>query len=727
MFLHVARLRLVASTLLLLTPFAFAKEKSLFTSSVTYCEPPETLLIQQFDIAYIAANSSVSFNISAASVQPNVNVSANILVNIYGIQPVNFTLDLCSVFSGALCPLPMYNFTGVDSIALPSSIDVNKHIPGIAYQVPDLEAFAQLQLIEQSTGDLKACVQATLSNGWSMRQEAAEWSAGGIALLALASAVWQSWSPEALAPYRLLDLMYLYQFIGTSALLNLNYPSAYRAFAINFAWAMGLFESDHVQNSINAMRHNTGGDLADATGSAVSLVNRKLSPYNSDVAAASSSFASSISRRAADFVDLDRFRNLVTSAGNVREIVATAVATVTTASSNVLEAGVPIYVNSVKVATANAFMTVFLTALMVAAVALTALGLGYLGLLAAIRSSKGNTERLMEVKYGYMSYARAWCLRLCLIALSPILIFTFYQWTLKDSWASVLLSVLTLLFIAGAILYPTFLTMRLARRSTPYSLLTNPEHHASYGPLYGQYRNPRFYFFLAVLAAMLLKALFVAFAKANGLVQLVLMLIVEVFLLLAQIVLKPHKMRGGDVLGTYLGVVRVVSTGAMIAFLQELHVKAIPRVVIGIAIALILSVAVVVLFINTLVHLGVFSVFKRRRATPPPPSPQDSTTASMVEKEQRDAEKYAGSSESSHSRSTPERNEAMGPAGLHPEHQTPHTPTTGSTTLGEIIPSRWSFSHHNESPHSPYFVPMPDSQSQSHRPPTIQEHPRYQI
>lgn len=38
------------------------------TSSVTYCEPPETLLIQQFDIAYIAANSSVSFNISAASV-----------------------------------------------------------------------------------------------------------------------------------------------------------------------------------------------------------------------------------------------------------------------------------------------------------------------------------------------------------------------------------------------------------------------------------------------------------------------------------------------------------------------------------------------------------------------------------------------------------------------------------------------------------------------------------
>jgi len=41
---------------------------SLVTSSVSYCKPPETLLIQQFYVAYFAANSSISFNISAASV-----------------------------------------------------------------------------------------------------------------------------------------------------------------------------------------------------------------------------------------------------------------------------------------------------------------------------------------------------------------------------------------------------------------------------------------------------------------------------------------------------------------------------------------------------------------------------------------------------------------------------------------------------------------------------------
>jgi len=83
----VARLRPVLPAFLLLLPFVNAKDESLceclytvsccipltiflnpVTSSVTYCAPPETLLIQQFDLAYFAKNSSILFNISAASV-----------------------------------------------------------------------------------------------------------------------------------------------------------------------------------------------------------------------------------------------------------------------------------------------------------------------------------------------------------------------------------------------------------------------------------------------------------------------------------------------------------------------------------------------------------------------------------------------------------------------------------------------------------------------------------
>ena len=41
---------------------------STVTSSVTYCEPPETLLVQRFQVAFYPRTQTVAFNLSAASV-----------------------------------------------------------------------------------------------------------------------------------------------------------------------------------------------------------------------------------------------------------------------------------------------------------------------------------------------------------------------------------------------------------------------------------------------------------------------------------------------------------------------------------------------------------------------------------------------------------------------------------------------------------------------------------
>jgi hypothetical protein len=314
----------------------------------------------------------------------------------------------------------MYNFTGTDSIALPSSLGVSSRIPGVAYKIPDLEAFAQLTLVETTTGIMKACVQSTLSNGWSTHQLAVEWSTGGLALLGLLSALLQSHSPDALAPYRLLDLFYLYQSIATTSFLNLNYPSVYRAFALNFAWAMGLFASATMQQSINDMRHLTGGNMADASeGSAVGLVNRKLSPYNvlpTSSAISVSSLATHIGKLPQSFAAaLSDFGTLNYAAGplgNISELVVGGVATVTQSSANVLQAGVPIFANSLGIATANAFMTAFLLALIFIAIALGTLGLGYLAVVIILRIGVGKREQLMEIRYGFPAFARAWGFRI---------------------------------------------------------------------------------------------------------------------------------------------------------------------------------------------------------------------------------------------------------------------------------------------------------------------------
>jgi hypothetical protein len=362
--------------------------------------------------------------------QPDVNVTANLFLNVYGMKPVNLTLDFCNILGGALCPLPQYNFTGADSITLPSSLDVASRIPGIAFKIPDLEGYAQLSLTDVRTGKIRACVQATLANGWSTHQKAVEWATGGVAIAALLLSLGVSaLVVDAIPAFRFLDLMSLYQTIGTSALLSLNYPSIYRAFTLNFAWTLGLFptsESSPIQNSINRMRHLTGGRLADSSsGSAVQFVNRRLSPYNG-VAAPSTSLplsdlfkrdvVTSYARRFSEFVGVSSGAVVTSHLAKREETIKGEVQTVTSDSSNVLQAGLPIYVNSVNVSTSNAFMTAFFCALMLIAVGLAVLAIGY-GVSVLLNRRRAQrqpqTEKSPEEPpFDYLSFARSWILRL---------------------------------------------------------------------------------------------------------------------------------------------------------------------------------------------------------------------------------------------------------------------------------------------------------------------------
>jgi len=94
------------------------------------------------------------------------------------------------------------------------------------------------------------------------------------------------------------------------------------------------------------------------------------------------------------------------------------------------------------------------------------------------------------------------------------------------------------------------------------------------------------------------------------------------------IILKPYKTRKADILAGYLALVRLVCSGLMIAFIPSLEAKAIPRVAIGIVTAVIFSVAVVVMFFNTVWNILQPLISRRRRD----PSPSESLDASTLEK-----------------------------------------------------------------------------------------------
>ncbi|KAI0690102.1 hypothetical protein BC835DRAFT_201161 [Cytidiella melzeri] len=709
MFFSVARSRLFIASLLALSHVADAHLNTLFTSSVSYCAPPESILIQQFDVAYFEYNRSVVFNISAASVLPNVSVSANLFVNVYGMRPINISLDLCTLLHGALCPLPTYNFTGADSVTLPDSINVASALPGIAYKIPDLEAFVQLTLTEVGTGKTRACIQATVSNGWSTHQTAVEWTTGGIALLALISAVgWSYVQPESLPAVRLLDLIYLFQSIAASSLLALNYPIVFRSFALNFAWSLGLFSmspTSSIQNTINRMRSHTGGDVMGVdSGSAVSLVNRKLSPYNT---------ITLINKLLAPVFFAKSSGTGLDAIENANVLVGGNVATVTQESSNILQAGIPIYTNFIGIATANAFMTIFFISLIFIAIAMGILGLGYLITVALARKSWGKRQQATfeAARIAYPDFARAWGLRVALICVVPVFIFAFYQWTLHDSWAAVLLSVILLLAVLLCIIPPIAFILRPSLFSRWIKDVDTSE-ATTLMPLTASLRSQRYYYILAIFIAILVKSLVIAFGQAHGMVQTIVILVVEVLLLAILLTLRPFRTRGADVLSTFLSIFRVTGTGLMIAFSESVNLQPIPRVAIGIVIAVIYSVAVVIMFFNTLVNIGLLRLlpWKRNKNVPTDAtalsshqSLEEGKTGPSEKSSQTDSATPASSTvfrrphnpEPSHTPSTPSSMSPTTTLSRFSEPPTIYTPTTATTTstLGEQLPHRWSFQH----------------------------------
>jgi len=355
-----------------------------------------------------------------------------------------------------------------------------------------------------------------------------------------------------------------------------------------------------------------------------------------------------------------------------------------------------------------------------------------------------------------------------LLLLLPLLIFTFYQWTLKDSWVSILLSTITFVGLLVFLIYPSYLIFRSVRLSKDtYRLYSHspPTYLTSLGPLYAQYRPERYYAFLTLLIIPFIRAIFISFAKHNGLAQVILLLATEFIALGSQIVLKPHRTRGGDILSTYLGLTRLITTGLLIAFVESVALRAIPRTIIGAIIAVIWSLAVVILILNLVIFHVLVPLWrivigrkKSNESTTAVGSPSNSEGSTLEKGEQRlmlderpldqhpdvlpndtgitPAPSWDRITAGRRALNpTPNRNVPLDPEVLQAYPISPsesvstsqvselpsmYTRESGTTTVGSLLPRRWSFSTglENSNPTESFPASPAGHSYQSSRPPS---------
>jgi hypothetical protein len=254
----------------------------------------------------------------------------------------------------------------------------------------------------------------------------------------------------------------------------------------------------------------------------------------------------------------------------------------------------------------------------------------------------------------------------------PFTIFAFYQWTLKDSWLSLLFSILAFLVVISLISYLTFVTIRIAHRSTPHALYSDAKHSLLQSTLYAQSRAPRYYYFILPVMASFCKAICISFANGNGEVQIILITILEGVTVIACLILRPCTTKGGDVFLIFLASARLLCTTLTIAFVERLELAPIPRVVIGLVIAAIFSAAVIVSFINIIAQSRIEQLWKHDCS---PGSAPGSSNGSMLEKGE-----LCPSKSSAHvgrpNNPTPEQSIALDPCILQPYPISPSTTAT---------------------------------------------------
>jgi hypothetical protein len=282
---------------------------------------------------------------------------------------------------------------------VPISTNVARRIPGIAYILPDLEAYLQLTLVDNATGENVACIQSTISNGLSTRIASISWATGGVAIAAVLVAipftaatlskddtayVDDDRTPNP-AAWQFVNYMSFLQHIVVTGVLNLNYPIAYSSYTLNFAWSFGLFGFDTRSSFQSSIEKLTGA--ADISRDPTLWGNRELSPYNF------------ISRR----------RSVQHGRVNVIEYVQ---------NNSTIPPGLPKYVNSLDIATANACMSVFLTALIVIAIFLSGFLIGYplMWLVTLLVAKQKTSSPLLRFRQHYWEFATTITIRIVCVS-----------------------------------------------------------------------------------------------------------------------------------------------------------------------------------------------------------------------------------------------------------------------------------------------------------------------
>lgn len=427
--------------------------------------------------------------------------------------------------------------------------------------MPDLDGTAKVTIYSENSTQV-ACVQAVLTNGKTVDKAVVKWVTAviaGIALLvsAFASASGHSSTAAHIAANGL-SLFGYFQNIAIIGMCAMKLPPMTAAWVQDFQWTMGIIRVGFMQDIFSWYIKSTGGTpntLLEALSSVSILVQKRALEYlpivNRATLSARSNNESDLTTIASTYV-LHGFRRIAYLAG--------------------------IEITSLFL-TGFVFFLVF-TVFVVIALCLAKLIIEGLSKVGAVRF-----DRFAEFRQRWLTIIKGTIYRMVLVGFPQMTILSLWEFTRRDSPATIVLAVVMLLMVCGLLGWAAFKVIRLAQRSVAihknpaYILYSDAAALNRWGFVYIQFRATAYYFIVPVLIYMFVKACFISFGQNSGTAQGILLLIIELAYLVLISYLKPYMDRRTNIFNITIQAVNFTNA---ILFFFFTGVTKVPAYVTGV-------------------------------------------------------------------------------------------------------------------------------------------------
>ncbi|KAG7663241.1 FLC1 [[Candida] subhashii] len=461
-------------------------QRLLSANSLVQCMDNSQISPSYFNVTFNPDDRSLRYNLDLTS-SLNTYVTAHVEVYAYGFLIIEKDIDLCSLGWKQFCPVypgPLQ----VDSIEYISK-EYADQIPGIAYEVPDIDAVVKVLVLDQSTGEQLSCIQSSFTNGKTISQTGVKWATAvvaglGLLIAAILSTFGNSNAASHIAANSISLFLYFQSVVVVSMQAVERVPPIASSWSENLAWSMGLIRIEFMQDIFRWYIQATGGKPTTYLKGVVQQIlvqKRGLERF---------------AKRSLDYA-LQSNKTLIVLRGIER-----------------------IGYNS-KIEPTSIVVTGYTFFILVGYLLVVVLVLAKSAIILLKRFNKINRSFSM-FNTGFNHLLKGSVLRYICIGLTQLTIFSFWEFTKQDSPAVIVLAVLFLLLLAAVLSWSYYNVLKYARESkkkfdNPAALLYGDANILNkFGFCYTMFRAEKYYFGLVQIAHILLKSIFIAFTQSAG-------------------------------------------------------------------------------------------------------------------------------------------------------------------------------------------------------------------